>query len=244
MYTYWPSLSLGNVQAMYHMSTRLTDGRHGLLIDPGAWSNLVGERWVTEVAYKAQSNGYKPKQNKMEHPFEVQGVGTGTNEAKWEAQLPIAVSDDNGVTRLHEYHAPTVSGPGSELPALLGLESMSKQKGVLEMTDGQEYLTFPGPDGYKINWSSGTRRYRLVRAPSGHLILPCDSYNALKEQEKKGGVRTPVTNLHTNVNEPTAQRVSPSNPNVNANANVNDRPVQRVPQTPDGSTPSALNSSL
>ena len=64
MFIYWPSLSLGNMQAMYHMSTRPTNGRHGLLIDPGAWSNLVGERWVTEVAYKAQSNGYKLKQQK------------------------------------------------------------------------------------------------------------------------------------------------------------------------------------
>ena len=144
-----------------------------------------------ELAQKARNHGLEPKEVKMNKPFTVQGVGSGTNEAKWEAHLPIAVTDDQGNVRVHEYHAPTVSGSGAELPALLGLESMSSQRGILEMTEGQEYLTFPGPDGYRIQWAPGARRYKLERAPSGHLILPCDAF--IQGVEPGGGVNTPST---------------------------------------------------
>ena len=91
-----------------------------------------------------------PPQRKLNRPFVVQGVGSGTNDANWEIHLPIAVSDADGSTLLHEYHAPTVGGAGKELPALLGLESMSKRNAVLEMENGKEYLTYPGPGSYKI----------------------------------------------------------------------------------------------
>ena len=83
------------------------------------------------------------------------------------------------------------------------------------MTDGQEYLTFPGPDNYKIQWSCGTRRYKLVRAPSGHLISTCDSYKEYKEQDKKGGVRTPVTTLCSQQGQSQAPQVLPTRPTDN-----------------------------
>ena len=59
------------------------------------------------------------------------------------------MTDGEGNAAVHTYEAPAVTGAGRDLPALLGLRSMSKQKGVLEMTEGQEYLTYPGPGGYK-----------------------------------------------------------------------------------------------
>ena len=209
-FPWWPEISLSGNGAVYHASTtRLTDGRHGLLIDPGAWSNLVGEKWAREVAVKAKNNGHQPSQKKMTQPFTVQGVGTGTNDAKWEVNLPIAVSDEEGTTKLCEYHAPTVSGEGSDLPALLGLESMSKNRAVLEMTDGQEYLTYPGAGGYKIDWSPGTKRYKLVRAPSGHLILPCDAFAQIVED---AGVHTPVTATHMENRNSPLQTTGVANP--------------------------------
>ncbi len=96
--------------------------------------------------------------------------------------------------KLHEFRTPSVGEGGYELPALLGLESMSKNRAVLEMTDGQEYLTYPGPGGYKIEWSRGTRRYKLERAPSGHLILPCDAFSQLTVLA--GGVRETTEQWH------------------------------------------------
>ena len=175
----------------YHGATQLSDGRQGLLVDPGAWSNLVGETWARNMAKKALAAGHKPKEQRMDKPLNVAGVGTGTNSAEWEVNIPIAVGNDDDHTIIDEFRAPSVTGPGKDLPALLGLKSMSLKKGVLEMTDGEEYLTFPGPGGYKIEWSPGTRRMKLERAPSGHLVLPCDSFERVSPNT--GGLPEKVT---------------------------------------------------
>jgi hypothetical protein len=193
MYPWWPEPSLFGKTDNYHSSTRLEDGRQGLLVDPGAWSNLVGENWVYDLIAKSQKVGLDSKHRKMTEPFVVQGVGTGTNDALSEVQLPIAISDINGRTMLNDYQAPTVGGRGKDLPALLGLESMTDHHAVLEMTEGHEYLTFPGPKGYTITWTEGTRRYKLERAPSGHLILPCDAFNLIPKSE----IPTPVDSKST-----------------------------------------------
>ena len=203
-FPWWPEAHLPGSEQMFHASTRLTDGRHGLLVDPGAWNNLAGEKWIKEVARKAIEHGHHPKQNRMKQPVTVQGVGQGTNSANWEIQMPIAVRDSDGNTKLHEFRTPSVGEGGYELPALLGLESMSKNRAVLEMTDGQEYLTYPGPGGYKIEWSPGTRRYKLERAPSGHLILPCDAFSQLTVVA--GGVRETTEQWHATT---TATTVTP-----------------------------------
>jgi len=71
-------------------------------------------------------------------------VGKGSNEADWEVQIPIAVGDIEGNTVLHTYTAPTAHKDGKHLPALLGLQSMTKQNCVLEMAPGNEFLTMPG----------------------------------------------------------------------------------------------------
>ena len=179
----------------YHGNTRLSDGRHGLLVDPGAWSNLVGESWAIEMAKKALNSGLKPTQVKLDHPLNVAGVGNGTNSAEWEVHLPIAIDSHGEGTRLSEFRAPSVGGLGKDLPALLGLKSMSRQGGVLEMTEGREYLTFPGSGGYQVEWSPGTRRYKLERATSGHLILPCDSFTQV--DKNKGGLEEPKTTFYS-----------------------------------------------
>ena len=37
-------------------------------------------------------------------------------------------------------------------------------------------MAMPGPGGYKIEWSPGTKLLPLVHAPSGHLVIPCDEF--------------------------------------------------------------------
>jgi len=124
----------------------------------------------------------------------VAGVGKGSNEADWEIQIPVAVGDVGGNAVLHTYTAPTVRKDGKHLPALLGLQSVTKQNCVLEMAPGNEFLTMPGPGGYTVNWSPGTTRYRLERAPSGHLILPCDDFS--KCQGTQGGLQEPMISFY------------------------------------------------
>jgi hypothetical protein len=147
------------------------------------------------MAKKALNSGLKPNQVKLEQPVYVAGVGSGINSAEWEVRLPIAVDSHDVGTKIFEFRAPSVGGSGKDLPALLGLKSMTRHAAVLEMAEGSEYLTFPGPGGYQVEWSPGTRRYKLERATSGHLILPCDSFTQVAKSQ--GGLEEIKTTFYT-----------------------------------------------
>ena len=53
----------------YHGNTILQDGRQGLLVDPGAWSNLAGETWIQEMAKTAFAAGHEVAQGKLPKPM-------------------------------------------------------------------------------------------------------------------------------------------------------------------------------
>ena len=124
------------------------------------------------------------------------GVGKSPDRAEWEVRVPIALVGSEGTGVLHEYHAPVIGGTGKGLPALLGLQSMSRQNAVLEMASGCEFLTLPGPGGHTVNWSPGTNRYKLEKAPSGHLSLPCDKFGRITVQT--GGLDEPLITFFGN----------------------------------------------
>ena len=37
-------------------------------------------------------------------------------------------------------------------------------------------MVFLGPGGYRIEWSAGTKILPLDSSPSGHLVIPCDTF--------------------------------------------------------------------
>jgi hypothetical protein len=151
------------------------------------------------MAKKALTAGHDVAQGKLQKPLRVAGVGRGTDQAEWEVHVPIALIDTEENGALHEFRAPVIGGAGKELPALLGLQSMSRQNGVLEMAPGNEHLTLPGPGGYTINWSPGTVRYKLEKALSGHLLLPCDDFG--KVSGNQSGLIEPKMTFYGNFHE-------------------------------------------
>ena len=71
---------------------------------------------------------------------------------------------------------------------------MTARNGVLEMGNGKEMLTFPGPGGYEIRWAPGAVHMPLKRAMSGHLMAPLTHYDKLP---KKTGIKPePAPTLH------------------------------------------------
>ena len=83
------------------------------------------------------------------------------------------------------FETPVVGGPGADLPALLGLKSMTSRNAVLQMQQGRECLTFPGVGGYEIQWSPGTIHIPLDRAPSGHLVFRTDAFDRVLADESR-----------------------------------------------------------
>ena len=121
----------------FHAATQLADGRMSLLVDVGAWTNLVGSNWAREMARRAMAAGKVPKQTRMSRPLSVQGVGDGAPTASWQSELPIAITHAEGNVQEHRYTAPTLEGAGADLPALLGLQTISGHRGVLETEPGR-----------------------------------------------------------------------------------------------------------
>ena len=54
---------------------------------------------------------------------------------------------------------------------------MQGKDSVLILRKGKEMIAFPGPGGYKIEWSPGTKLLPMTAAPSGHLVIPCDYFD-------------------------------------------------------------------
>ena len=58
-----------------------------------------------------------------------------------------------------------------------GLDSMTKGDAVILLREGKRCIAFPGKGGYKITWSKGTKLLPITESPSGHLVIPCDSFD-------------------------------------------------------------------
>jgi hypothetical protein len=184
-----------------------------------------------EVEGLADPGSRKPTSNAQWKPFgklncAVKDIAhddvcrhTHTQFTTW---LPIAcnqVTCSEPSVGLHAFEAPVVSGPaGDELPALLGLRSIQAHKGVIETNPVMPMLTFPGPGGYTITWEPGALQFPLSRAPSGHLVIPCDLFDKLTPST--GGTPAQQMTLHSEVLQADAQmpEALPVNPFISTSS--------------------------
>jgi hypothetical protein len=167
----------------YHVQTRLADGRPALVVDPGSVGNLAGDAWAKTVAQAAARNGQHPSYQKRTRPLKVQGVGNGSQECEYDCTLPVALRQKNGKTvSLGQLVTPTVGG--SDLPGLLGLSALKRNRAVLDFNTME--LHFCGPGDYELprGLPPGTDTFQLEVAPSGHLVLPCCEYTAASSSDE------------------------------------------------------------
>ena len=139
-----PTLPWWPMDIYCFQATCLTDGRLSIIIDPGAWTNLLGEKLAREMVKRAQQHGYKPSQHPLTKPLRIQGVGNGHQECTHALRIPIAVPDGQGRAFIHTLEAPIVGGTGKDLPGLLGLKTIESLKGLVD-TGGRK-LILPGPE--------------------------------------------------------------------------------------------------
>ena len=104
-------------------------------------------------------------------PLTVEGVGNGSQVATTVASVPMTTPDGTvGV-----YETPII--PNSNIPSLLGLTTMEKHRAILDIT-GQSYI-IPGKGPVEYRLPKGSRILKLKKAPSGHLMLPCDEWQSM-----------------------------------------------------------------
>ena len=200
-FPFWPVGSVDGVAEglSYHAATQLASGRLSFIVDPGAWTNLVGKSLARRLCAAALAAGHKPTQSPMSKPLEVAGVGNGSQRCNFKMSCPIAVPNADGSASLHTMTVPIVEGTGEDLPGLLGLRTLEQQSAILDV--GGRQLIFPGLGGVKFDLPPGSVSVPLEKAPSGHLVMTVDAYHLL--QASHGGLVDPDSsmNLHAAVAE-------------------------------------------
>ena len=171
--------SVSIIHKIYHSNAILKDGREGLLVDTGAVFNLTGDKWVHRMATHVPED--MPIQyEKLQEPQGVMGVGKESSTATHVASVPVGMADqDIEPDDSFRYKATVISG--SDVPALLGLNSMTASNGILDLRPGKmHFYTCEDPDAIEIKYTPGKEhlvaRLKMSMARSGHLMLPCSQF--------------------------------------------------------------------
>ena len=152
---------------IFHSNVRL-ENRESLLIDVGAVGNLCGSMWASRMELEGNKASQGTSWQDLDKSIELEGVGKNSSQARQQVTIPIRLENgDQG-----QYQAIVVEG---ELPALLGLDALTRHHAIICCETKR--LIFPGPGGYKLALSPGSKILRLYTAPTGHLMLPCAEWN-------------------------------------------------------------------
>ena len=81
---------------------------------------------------------------------------------------------------------PTV--PNSDLPGLLGLQSLRRARTIIDTETNKLYMLGPGDYDIMKVMPPGTTVVQLEESPSGHLMMPCDQYHQFDAEQKNGGL--------------------------------------------------------
>jgi hypothetical protein len=195
----------GDIFEVAHLKTisktKLPDGKLSLLVDLGSRINIMGEITEREFALEAERHGYQATYEQRKHRLNVNGVGSGSAPCDEEASIPIAIKFEDQPATQEIYKANVATGSGENLPAILGSQSMQDKDAVILLRKGKEMIVFPGPGGYKIEWSPGSKLLPMIPAPSGHLVIPCDKYAELNHNKSDNQEQLTFWTDHSHANE-------------------------------------------
>ena len=165
-----------------------------LLLDIGSVGNLCGDQWAKTMAKKALDTGRRPQSIRRDKPLAVSGVGHGSQKCTHNCIFPIAVKTSTGYLK-GTFEAPTV--PKSNLPALLGLDSLRRLRACIDCRTMKVFFLGPGDYDIQAHAPPGTKSIQCLTAPSGHMIVRCADFAGLEVSENNGGVILQDAALHS-----------------------------------------------
>ena len=89
--------------------------------------------------------------------------------------------DFDGVTKDCTIEAPVI--PDSHVPMLYGLNSMERNRTVLDLTNGVAYMCGLGPYNLATALPAGTKTIKLWKNPAGHIVTPCAKFDKVPQQQ-------------------------------------------------------------
>eukprot|EP00972_Heterocapsa_arctica_P084123 12393384-Heterocapsa_arctica.AAC.1 len=109
----------------------------------------------------------------------VEGVGEETQVAVEEVIVPGVIRSTKALGVDTTYAAPVL--PDSDVPALLGLRSLTRMRAILDI--GNRVLYMCGHDAPRIVTPAGYRAFQLTMSSSGHLLLPFSNFEGINVGE-------------------------------------------------------------
>ena len=155
-------------ESIYHANVKLLEGE-ALLVDTGAVGDLTGEAQFIRMAALAKKNGHGASYTPLRNRMSIEGVGGGGPSVCTQTGT-VSIVLSNG--QLSSYTAPII--PESQVPSLLGLTTMTRQRVILDLVH-DKWITL-GPGGMEMKLSPGSKVLALKRAPTGHIMLPCSEW--------------------------------------------------------------------
>lgn len=89
----------------------------------------------------------------MTQPLDVAGVGKGAQTCTYRIKATIAIPQDDGSSELFQWPAPIVEGDGANIPGLLGMDSLGKNRAIIDI--GNKRLIYPGPGPVEFTFPPG-----------------------------------------------------------------------------------------
>ena len=150
---------------------------HGLLIDPGASSALMGTDTLREYK-EAFLDPHKKHISHRASTSTFSGIEGKSQEALGLAEFPIGLKGLTGVT----FTTDLMGGPGSTYPALLSLCVMIRYKMSLYCD------LLPSNDGILVMFLGTTdpqpHLFRVYHTDSGHYMLPTTHFDENDDEEE------------------------------------------------------------
>ena len=175
--------------------TRLTDGRHGVMVDSGTVGNLIGEYTAYDMVQRIRGAGLttrwslpagdrNPYVFDRSQPLNISGVGPGSISCDRDCRLPLALNQVGLGSVPASFRAPII--PNSHLPPLLGIDTLRAYRSIIDTNTSRIYLLGSGTYDIESHLPSGTIFLQGEVVPSGHLVIPSDGY-AFEIGEIPGG---------------------------------------------------------
>ena len=169
-----PPATMAEASYLRTASRTFLPGHNSMLIDPGSRINIVGAETAASFHDTAATHGRETSM-KFRPRLNVNGVGAGSAPSDRVATYGIACRYE-GTVQHDTYTSNIVEGSGSQLPAILGLDSMEAKRGILVMEAGKQKLIFPGDGEVTMGLPAGSKVLPLEKSPSGHLVARCDEF--------------------------------------------------------------------
>ena len=163
----------------------------GLFVDTGAYDNIGGSEsaWFKEHLADLERLGMKPTIRDIPQ-IAVSGVGSGAATSSKAFTFPGAVVNGDGIVENMMFDTPIVDG--SPIPPLWGLQSLRRHRALIDCEGLRLHLL--GAGDLRLSLPPGSRTFPLELSEGGHLILPINEFERLKEQNKTMNV-TPKKTL-------------------------------------------------